>query len=73
MRGKATELWRQRAGKTEFILGRGFSAGLPQFGKKRPHKIYLGAANGAHKIVHKDKSLFPEIKYSKTSLTTRLI
>ena len=33
------------------------------------HKIYIGASNGAHKIVSKDKYLFSEIKYSKTLLT----
>ena len=55
-----------------FFLERGL-AGFPQF-EKMPHKIYVGAANGAHKTVPKDKylSVF-EIKYSKTSLTMILI
>ena len=37
-----------------FILERGF-AGFPQFEEKKPHKIYFGASNGAHKIVPKNK------------------
>ena len=41
--------------------------------KKIPHKIYVNAANEAHKIVPKDKYLFSEIKYSTSSLTVRLI
>ena len=53
----------------------GFILGFPRFEKKKklPHKIYVGAPNGAHKIVPKDKYLFSEIKYSKTPLMIRLI
>ena len=31
-----------------------------------PHKIYVGAANGAHKIVPKDQSLFSKVSKSVT-------
>ena len=55
-----------------FILECGF-AGFPQFEKEMRHTICVGVANGAHKVVPKDKSLFSEIKYSKASLTIRLI
>ena len=54
-----------------FIPERGF-AGFPQF-DKMPHKIYVGAENGALKIVPKDKSLFSEIKFSKALQTIILI
>ena len=57
------------------IQGLFWSTALRDFrnSKKMTHKIYVGASNGAHKIVPKDKSVFSEIKYSKASLTIRLI
>ena len=55
----------------EFMLEHSF-VGFPQL-EKMLHKMYVDASNGAHKVVPKGKYLTSEIKYSKTSLTIRLI
>ena len=55
------------------VYSRARDCGISAIRKKIPNKIYVDAANGAHKIVPKGKYFFSEIKYSKTSLTVRLI